>query len=100
MIAVLVRMRVDNWEQFRAVHDQPEVMAARREQGNLRHRVLSQLDDPTDVVYWDEWSSPQDADDYYHTDAFQELLRAMGGSVVEIIKLEDTQAAQIPRNER
>jgi quinol monooxygenase YgiN len=95
MIDVMVRLRVDDWGTFQRVHDEPAQMEARRQSGNLSHRVLSQLDDPTDVVFLDAWSSPQDSDDFYHTDGFQELLRAMGGSLVEIIKLEDTQAASI-----
>lgn len=95
MIDVMVRLRVDDWDTFQRVHDEAAQMETRLESGNLSHRVLSQLDDPTDVVFLDSWSSPQDSDDYYHTDAFQDLLQAMGGSLIEIIKLEDTQAASI-----
>lgn len=95
MIDVMVRLRVDDWNTFRRVHDEPGQMEVRLRSGNLSHRVLSQLDDPSDVVFLDSWSSPQDSDDYYHTDAFQDLLGAMGGSLVEMIKLEDTQAARI-----
>lgn len=95
MIEVMVRLRVDDWDTFQRAHDEPAQMDARMEDGNLSHRVLSQLDDPTDVVFFDAWSSPQDADDYYHTDAFQDLLQEMGASLIEMIKLEDTQAASI-----
>lgn len=95
MIEVMVRLRVDDWDTFRRVHDEPAQMEARMQSGSLSHRVLSQLDDPADVVFFDAWSSPQDSDDYYHTDRFQDLLRAMGGSLVEIIKLEDTETASI-----
>ncbi len=95
MITLLVRLRVDDWERFLKVHDEPSRMGRRSDNGNLTHRVLSQLDDATDVVYLDTWTSPQDADDYYHTDAFQEELSAMGGAVMEMIKLEETDAAGI-----
>lgn len=95
MIDVLVRLRVDDWDAFRRVHDAPGQMELRMQSGNLSHRVLSQLDDASDVVFLDSWSSPQDADDYYHTDMFHSLLDEMGGSLLEMIKLEDTQAARI-----
>ncbi len=95
MIEVLVRLRVDDWDTFQRVHDDPAQMALRRESGNLSHRVLAQLDDATDVVFLDTWSSPQDSDGYYHTDNFQDFLSAMRGSLVELIKLEDTPAAQV-----
>lgn len=95
MIEVMVRLRVDNWDTFQQVHDEPAQLELRRQSGNLSHRVLAQLDDPTDVVFLDSWSSPQDSDDYYHTDAFQNLLSAMGASLIELIKLEDTQASEI-----
>lgn len=95
MITVFVRMRVDDWQRFKSVHDEDEAIARRTRHGNLEHTVLSQLDDATDLVFWDRWSSPQDADDYYHTDAFNQELDAMGAAVVEIIKLEETDAATI-----
>lgn len=95
MITVLARLRVENWEQFKSVHDEPAEVSVRQEGGNLWHRVLSQVDDPTDVVYLDTWSSPQDADDYYFSDHFEALLNRLQGALVELIKLEETGAAAI-----
>lgn len=93
MITVYVRMRVDDWQRFKTVHDADTSVTRRQRGGNVSHMVLSQLDDATDVVFWDSWSSPQDSDDYYHTDEFVRELEAMGAAVVEIIKLEETDAA-------
>ena len=95
MISVLVRLRIDSWDQFRAVHDDPEFTRIRLDTGNLSHQVLSQLDDPTDVVFWDTWSSPQDADDFYEGDRFVDSLGQMGASIVERINLEQTPASSI-----
>jgi quinol monooxygenase YgiN len=95
VIVMLVRLRIDDWNTFHTAHDESSRMERRWRHGNVSHRVLHQLDDPTDVVILDAFSSPQDADDYYHTDAFQEDLQAMGASVVEMIKLEYTDAASI-----
>jgi quinol monooxygenase YgiN len=95
MIAVMARVRVASWDQFRQAHDAPSRVARRKSRGNLTHRVLNQLDDPTDVVFLDTWSSPQDSDSYYHSDDFQSDLVAMGGTLMEIIKLEETDATAI-----
>lgn len=95
MITVFVRLRVDDWERFKMSHDQPRRMQLRQERGNLTHHVLSQLDDETDVVFLDTWSSPQDSDSYYHSDDFQQDLADMQAALVEIIKLENTQTAHL-----
>ncbi|MGH2448554.1 MAG: hypothetical protein ACRDFS_08125 [Chloroflexota bacterium] len=95
MITVLTRLRVENWDQFRHVHDEPRHMKLRRERGNVTHHVLSQLDDVTDVVFLDTWGSPQDANRYYFSDDFERSLDEMNAALVELIKLEDTQAASL-----
>lgn len=95
MITVLARLRVQSWERFKAVHDSPQQLLSRREGGNVTHRVLNQLDDPTDVVYLDSWSSPQDSDDFYHSDAFERTMSEMGAQLMELIKLEETDAGAI-----
>jgi quinol monooxygenase YgiN len=95
MITVLARMRVDDWNHFKSVHDQAERQQLRVRRGNLTHQVLNQLDDATDVVFLDTWSSPQDSDSYYHSDDFQRDLEEMGASLAELIKLEETDAASI-----
>lgn len=93
MISVLVRLRADSWDRFRAAHDRPDSVQRRRENGNLSHQVFNQLDDPTDIVFLDTWSSPQDSDDYYHSDRFQQDLAEAGAETIEIIKLEETDAS-------
>lgn len=95
MITVLARLRAESWDRFRAVHDSPQALQRRRDHGNLNHHVLNQLDDATDIVYLDTWSSPQDADDFYHHDAYEEELAAMGAQLMELIKLEETDAQAI-----
>jgi quinol monooxygenase YgiN len=95
MITVLVRLRVADWATFEAAHDDPRRLALRRDGGNVSHQVLSRLDDPTDLVFWDAWTMPQDADDYYHSDRFNADLDAMGATLVEVVKLEETEAEDI-----
>lgn len=95
MITVMARLRAENWDHFKAVHDQPARLQLRRNRGNLAHFVLNQLDDFTDVVFLDTWSSPQDSDDYYHSDEFERDLRDMQAALVELIKLETSDAASI-----
>jgi quinol monooxygenase YgiN len=95
MIAVLARLHVDNWDRFTAAHDEAAHLQMRRDRGNLWHRVLNGLDDPDDVVFLDAWSTPQDSDSYYHSDDFQRDQEAMGATLVEIIKLEDTDCSTI-----
>ncbi|HZU11573.1 MAG TPA: hypothetical protein VFB58_01940 [Chloroflexota bacterium] len=95
MITVLARLRAESWQRFKAIHDRPASIQRRLDHGNLNHHVLNQLDDETDIVYLDTWSSPQDADDFYHTDAFEEELREMEAQLMELIKLEETDARSI-----
>jgi quinol monooxygenase YgiN len=95
MITVMVRLRAESWERFKRAHDAPHHIQRRRNHGNLSHAVLNQLDDATDIVYLDTWSSPQDSDEFYHSDEFHRELEQMGGDVIEIIKLEETDATSI-----
>ena len=95
MITVMARLRVENWDRFKAAHDEPARLRSRHEDGNLSHRVLNQLDDPTDVVFLDTWDLPQGSDSYYHSDGFQRDLEEMGAALVELIKLEHTDAAEL-----
>jgi quinol monooxygenase YgiN len=95
MITVFVRLRVDNWDRFRDVHDGEGHLRLRQERGNLTHHALTQLDDSTDVVFLDTWNMPQDSDSYYHSDDFQRHLDEMGATVVEIIKLEHARLVDI-----
>jgi quinol monooxygenase YgiN len=95
MVTVLARIVLDNWDRFQAAHDEPFRMEIRRERGNLTHHVLNQLDDVDQVVFLDTWSSPQDADSYYHSDEFQRDLADMGGTLQELMKLEETAAGAI-----
>jgi quinol monooxygenase YgiN len=94
MITVLARIRADSWDRFKAVHDEQRWQSRLEQAGNVSHVVLRQLDDQADVVFIDRWHYPQDADDYYFADAFMAELAEMGGQLVEIIKLEATDAAQ------
>jgi hypothetical protein len=95
MITVLARLRVDNWERFKAVHDAPGHLELRRDLGNRSHHVFSQLDDISDVVFLDTWNMPQDSDSYYHSDDFQRHLVDMTATLVELIKLEHAGVAHI-----
>lgn len=95
MITVMARLRADNWERFKAEHDRPNHLQLRRDRGNRSHHVLTQLDDSSDVVFLDTWNTPQDSDSYYHSDDFQRHLDEMGGTLVEIIKLEHSGAAHL-----
>lgn len=95
MIHVLARIRVDDWGRFKAVHDEPARLQLRRDRGNLSHAVLNQLDDDTDVVFLDTWSTPQDSDSYYHSDDFQRDLGDMQATLMELVKLETTDAASL-----
>lgn len=92
MITVLARLRVDSWDRFKSVHDRQDHLRRRREGGNLSHHVLTQLDDVTDVVYLDTWNTPQDADDFYFDDRFEAELADMGATLIELIKLEGSDA--------
>src|SRR5947209_3149458 len=87
MITVMARLRVANWDQFRTVHDEPRLQQRRREAGCLTHHVLAQLDDSTDVIYLDTWSTPQDSDDFYHVDTFYDELQELQAELMEIVKL-------------
>ena len=95
MISVLARLRVEDWDRFRSIHDEAAELSVRERGGNLWHRVLRQVDDPTDVVFLETWSSPQDADDYYFSDHVEALLNRLQGALVELIKIEETDCASI-----
>jgi len=94
MITALVRIRAESWEQFKSVHDRPHWQDRLKRAGNVSHVVLRQLDEQADVVFIDRWHFPQDADDYYFSDAFSQEVGEMGGAIIEVIKLEATDAAQ------
>lgn len=96
MITVFVRLRAGSWEAFTAVHDAPEWQARLRSAGNVEHEVLTQLDDASDVVFIDRWNYPQDADDYYFSDAFTAGIAEMDGQLMEVIKLESAADTQKP----
>ena len=88
MITVMARLRTENWDAFKAAHDEPARLQLRRDRGNLSHQVFTQLDDATDIVFLDTWDDPQGSDSYYHSDDFQRDLTDMGATLMEIIKLE------------
>jgi hypothetical protein len=94
MITVMARLRAGSWDQFKAVHDSPEWQMRLHEAGIVSHEVLSQLDDASDVVFLDRWNYPQDADDFYFSDAFAEGIKQMDGQLMEVIKLETADATQ------
>jgi quinol monooxygenase YgiN len=96
MITVVVRLRAQSWDQFKAVHDTREWQARLRQAGNVSHEVLTQLDDPADVVFIDRWNYPQDSDDFYFSDAFAQGLTEMGGQLLEVIKLESAADTEKP----
>lgn len=96
MITVFVRLRAASWEAFTSVHDTPDWQARLRAAGNVSHEVFTQLDEASDVVFIDRWNYPQDADDFYFSDAFARAITEMDGQLIEVIKLEsaaDTQKA-------
>ena len=95
MITVMARLRVDDWNHFKAVHDEPARLQLRRDRGNISHQVFNQLDDATDVVFFDIWDDPQGSDSYYHSDDFQRTLADMGATLIELIKLERADAVTI-----
>lgn len=97
MIIVMARVRVANWDRFKAAHDEPARLRVRQDRGNLTHRVLNQIDDARDVVFLDTWSSPQDSDSFYHSDEFQKDLADMRADLVELVKLESTDVSTIER---
>jgi hypothetical protein len=66
------------------------------EAGIVSHEVLSQLDDASDVVFLDRWNYPQDADDFYFSDAFARGVEEMGGQLMEVIKLESAAETEKP----
>ena len=88
MITVMARLRTEDWDAFKAAHDEPARLQLRRDRGNLSHQVFTQLDDATDIVFLDTWDDPQGSDSYYHSDDFQRDLTDMGATLMEIIKLE------------
>jgi quinol monooxygenase YgiN len=88
MITVMARLRAGSWDQFKGVHDSEDWQARLKGAGNVSHEVLTQLDDPSDVVFIDRWHYPQDADDFYFSDAFSQSVAEMGGQLMEVIKLE------------
>lgn len=96
MITVVARLRTGSWDSFKAVHDTPEWQGRLREAGNVSHEVLTQLDDDTDVVFIDRWNYPQDADDFYFSDAFARDVTVMGGQLMDVIKLESAADTQKP----
>jgi hypothetical protein len=96
MITVVARLRAASWDSFKAVHDTPEWQSRLRAAGNAGHEVLTQLDDDTDVVFIDRWNYPQDADDFYFSDAFAQGITEMGGQLLEVIKLESAADTQKP----
>lgn len=95
MITVMAQIRAEDWDHFKAVHDQPARLQLRRNRGNISHTVLNQLDDQTDVIFFDTWSSPQDSDSYYHSDEFQRDLADMRATLIQIVKLERTDAQSL-----
>jgi len=95
MITVMAQIRVEDWSHFKAAHDEEARLRLRRDRGNISHTVLNQLDDETDVVFLDTWSSPQDSDSYYHSDEFGRDLEDMRATLIQIVKLERTHAASI-----
>jgi quinol monooxygenase YgiN len=95
MITVMARLRTEDWDAFRAAHDEPARLQLRRDRGNLSHQVFNQLDDTTDVVFLDIWDDPQGSDSYYHSDDFQRDLTDMGATLMELIKLEPADVEKI-----
>lgn len=96
MITVFARLRAASWEAFQSVHDSPDWQTRLRTSGNVSHEVLTQLDDASDVVFIDRWNYPQDADDYYFSDAFAQGIADMDGQLMEVIKLESAADTQKP----
>lgn len=96
MITVFVRLRAASWEAFTAVHDTSQWQARLQAAGNVSHEVFTQLDEASDVVFIDRWNYPQDADDYYFSDAFAQAVTEMDGQLMEVIKLESAADTQKP----
>ncbi len=96
MITVFARVRAASWESFKSVHDTPEWQARLQSAGNVGHEVFTQLDEAADVVFIDRWNYPQDADDYYFSDAFAQGVNEMDGQLMEVIKLESAADTEKP----
>jgi hypothetical protein len=47
-------------------------------------------------VFIDRWNYPQDADDFYFSDAFARGVEEMGGQLMEVIKLESAAETEKP----